>query len=162
MTATILDEVGLNGVYAPRITVPFCANCILPIGVTINPDTALGVFTISVGTTNPDRFSWRSSDGRMPRRVRCRLPAPPRLIICRSVWRSIPAWPSDTTQSVTVVATAAGVNQTNGRRHERAGFSFLRRDVAAAGQQSGLADRCHFRPGNPVFLATDSGEQQRL
>src|SRR6202522_4140633 len=54
--ATVLDEVGLNGVFNPPITVPLCADCILPIGATINQDTALAVFTLSEGTTNPEGF----------------------------------------------------------------------------------------------------------
>ncbi len=152
---TILDEVGQNGVYAPGITVPFCSNCILPIGVTINPDTALGAFTISLGTSNASGLLGEvplegATTGSVPTVSTTQIDYLPLGLAID------PSLQSDTTQSVTVVATAAGVSPTNGAG--TSALDFLSSSGASLPRVNNLylPTDVQFDPVSRVFLATDS------
>jgi YVTN family beta-propeller protein len=152
---TILDEVGVNGVYAPPITVPFCTNCILPIGATINPDTALAAFTLSLGTTNAEGLLGEVSlegatTGSVPTASTTQIDYLPLGLAVD------PSLQADTTQSVTVVATAAGVSQTTGAGTSALDF------LSSTGVQLPRVNNLYlptdvqFDPVSQVFLATDS------
>jgi DNA-binding beta-propeller fold protein YncE len=153
---TILDEVGLNGVYAPPITVPFCSTCVLPIGATINPDTALGEFTLSFGTTNAQGLLGEVSlegatTGSVPGISTTQIDYLPLGLAVD------PSLVADPTQSVTVVATAAGVSQSTGAGTSALDF------LSSSGIQLPrvnnlfLPTDVQFDPVSQVFLATDSG-----
>ncbi|HEY0702614.1 MAG TPA: hypothetical protein VGD60_07590 [Candidatus Acidoferrales bacterium] len=152
---TILDEVGSNGVYAPPITVQFCSNCILPIGATINPDTALAAFTLSLGTTNAEGLLGEVSlegatTGAVPTASTTQIDYLPLGLAID------PSLASDPTQSVTVVATASGVSQTTGAGTSALDF------LSSTGTQLPRVNNLYlptdvqFDPVSQVFLATDS------
>jgi YVTN family beta-propeller protein len=48
-SATVVDEKGVDGVFAPPTTLPLCASCFAPAGVGINSDTA----TAGIANTDP-------------------------------------------------------------------------------------------------------------
>lgn len=153
--ATILDEVGVNGVYAPPITVGFCGNCILPIGATINPDTALAAFTLSLGTSNAEGLLGEvtlegATAGAAPTASTTQVDYLPLGLAID------PSLPNDPTQSVTVVATAAGVSQSTGAGTSALDF------LSSTGTQLPRVNNLYlptdvqFDPVSQVFLATDS------
>ncbi len=153
--ATILDEVGVNGVYAPSITVPFCSTCILPIGATINPDTALAAFTLSFGTTNAEGLLGEvllsgATTGAVPAVSTNQIDYLPLGLAID------PSLVADTTQSVTVVATAAGVSQGTGAG--TSALDFLSSTGIALPRVNNLylPTDVQFDPVSQVFLATDS------
>jgi YVTN family beta-propeller protein len=152
---TILDEVGVNGVYAPPITVAFCRNCILPIGATINPDTALAAFTLSLGTSNAEGLLGEvmlegATAGAAPTASTTQIDYLPLGLAID------PSLQSDPTQSVTVVATAAGVSQSTGAGTSALDF------LSSTGTQLPRVNNLYlptdvqFDPVSQIFLATDS------
>ena len=160
-TATVLDEVGLNGVFKPPITVPLCADCILPIGATINPDTALAVFTLSEGTTNPEGFLGEISiadaaTGSVAGASTTQIDYLPLGVAVD------PSLASDTTQSITVVATAAGLNQATGAGTSALDFLSSAGTLLPRVSNLDLPTDVTFDPANQVFLATDSGSNNVL
>ena len=157
-SATILDEAGLNLAFAPPVTVPLCGTCVLPIGATINPDTALALFTLQttvLNNANQGDLGQVSIAGATPAAV----PAASQLQIdLTPLGLAVdPSMNGDPSQAVTVVATAASVNQTTG-----AGTSALDFILAGAGQVNARVSNLFlptdvvFDPVNQVFLATDS------
>jgi YVTN family beta-propeller protein len=153
--ATILDEVGLNGVYAPPVTVPFCTNCILPIGATINPDTALAAFTLSLGSTNAagelgEVILEGATTGSVPSVSTTPIDYLPLGLAID------PSLTSDSTQSVTVVATAAGVSQSTGAGTSALDFLSSTGTELPRVNNLYLPTDVQFDPVSQVFLATDS------
>jgi len=153
---TVLDEVGFNGTFAQPVTIPLCApSCILPIGAAVNSDTGFAEFTLSEGTSNPlgllGQVDIASADPTViPTVSTTQIDyLPLGLAIDPSV-------ADDPTQSITAIATAAGVNQgtgagvstmelisSNGASPARVSNLFLPTDVA-------------FDPVSEDFLLTDS------
>jgi DNA-binding beta-propeller fold protein YncE len=156
--ATILDEAGLNGAFAPPVTVPLCGTCVLPIGATIDPDTALALFTLQLTTPsngNQGELGQVSIAGATPATV----PGANLLQVdLTPLGLAVdPSLNGDPSQAVTVVATAAGVNQATG-----AGTSALDFVSSNAGSVTNRVNNLFlptdvtFDPVNQVFLATDS------
>jgi DNA-binding beta-propeller fold protein YncE len=153
--ATILDEAGSNGVFAPPITVPLCTACILPIGATINPDTALAAFTLTAGTSNAEGFLGEvtisgATTGAVPTASTIQIDFLPLGLAID------PSLASNPTESVTVVATAAGVNQTTGAG--TSALDFLSSSGALLPRVSNLdlPTDVVFDPVSQIFLAADS------
>jgi hypothetical protein len=152
---TILDEVGVNGVYAPPITVDFCSTCVLPIGATINPDTAQADFTLSLGTTNPEGLLGEvllagATTGSSPAVSTTQIDYLPLGLAID------PSLMADTTQSVTVVATAAGVGQGTGAGTSALDFLSSTGIQLPRVNNLFLPTDVQFDPVSQVFLATDS------
>jgi DNA-binding beta-propeller fold protein YncE len=154
--ATILDEAGSNGVFAPPVTVPLCSICLLPIGATINSDTAVAAFTLSEGTSNPAGFLGEVSIAGATTGAVPSASTPAQIDYLPLGLAIDPSLASDPTQSVTVIATAAGLNQSTG-----AGTSAL--DYVSSTGASilrttnlNLPTDVVFDPVSQVFLATDS------
>jgi YVTN family beta-propeller protein len=156
--ATILDEAGLNGAFAPPVTVPLCGTCVSPVGAAINPDLALALLTFQTigANTNTGALGEVSIAGATPA-------APP------SVNGSIPvdltplglavdpSLNNDSSQSVTVVATAAGISPTTGAG--TSALDFVQSNLFAVSNRVDnliLPTDVVFDPVNQVFLATDS------
>ena len=159
--ATVLDEAGFNGVFNPPITVPLCAACILPIGVTMNQDTALAVFTLSEGTTNPEGFLGEVSiadapNGSVSGASTTQIDYLPLGLAVD------PSLANDPTQSVTVVATAAGLNQSTGAGTSALDFLSSAGTLLPRVSNLDLPTDVTFDPVNQVFLATDSGSNNVL
>jgi DNA-binding beta-propeller fold protein YncE len=156
-SATILDEAGLNGAFAPPVTVPLCGTCVLPTGATINPDTALALFTLQI-ISSPSNFGELgqvSIAGATPAAAPSASQFP---IDLTPLGLAVdPSLSGDPSLSVTVVAAAAGINQSTG-----AGTSALDFVLSNSGSVSTrvsnliLPTDVVFDPVNQVFLATDS------
>jgi DNA-binding beta-propeller fold protein YncE len=153
--ATILDEAGSNGVFAPPVTVPLCSACILPIGATINPDTALAAFTLSEGTTNAEGFLGEVtiSDAH-PNAV-------PNISLSQIDYLPLglaidPSLASNTNESVTVIATAAGVTQVTGAGTSALDFLSSTGGLLPRVGSLYLPTDVIFDPVSQVFAATDS------
>jgi DNA-binding beta-propeller fold protein YncE len=153
--ATILDEVGSSGTFAPPVTVPLCSTCILPIGATINPDTAVAAFTLSIGTTNAEGFLGQvtisgATTGAVPSVSTLQIDYLPLGLAID------PSLASDPTQSVTVVATAAGLNQSTGAGTSALDFLSSNGTFLPRVTNLNLPTDVVFDPVSQVFMATDS------
>jgi DNA-binding beta-propeller fold protein YncE len=153
--ATILDEVGSSGTFAPPVTVPLCSTCILPIGATINPDTALAAFTLSQGITNAQGFLGEvtisnATTGTVPSASTTQIDYLPLGLAID------PSLASDPTQSVTVVATAAGLNQSTGAGTSALDFLSSNGTLLPRVSSLNLPTDVVFDPVSQVFMATDS------
>jgi DNA-binding beta-propeller fold protein YncE len=155
--ATILDEAGLNGAFAPPVTVPLCGTCTLPTGATINPDTAIALFTLQQTDPNGNlgELGQVSIAGATPAAV----PGASILQIDQTPLGLAvdPSLNGDPTQAVTVVATAASTNQTTGAG--TSALDFVQSNSSAISNRVNnllLPTDVIFDPVNQVFLATDS------
>jgi DNA-binding beta-propeller fold protein YncE len=155
--ATILDEAGLNGAFAPPVTVPLCSTCTLPTGATINPDTALALFTLQETDPNGNlgELGQVSIAGATPAAV-------PGASVFQVDLTPLglavdPSLNGDPTKSVTVVATAASTDQTTGAG--TSALDFVPSNSATISSRVNnllLPTDVVFDPVNQVFLATDS------
>lgn len=155
--ATILDEAGLNGAFAPPVTVPLCGTCVLPTGATINPDTAIALFTLQQTDPNQNlgELGQVSIAGATPAAVPGASILP---VDLTPLGLAVdPSLNGDPTQSVTVVATATSTSQTTGSGNSA--LDFVPSNFGTISTRVNnlfLPTDVIFDPVSQVFLATDS------
>ncbi len=155
--ATILDEAGLNGAFAPPVTVALCGTCTLPTGATINADTALALFTLQ--QTDPNGNLGELGQVSIAAATPAAIPGASVIQVdLTPLGLAVdPSLNGDPTQAVTVVATAASTNQTTGTG--TSALDFLSSNSAAISSRVNnllLPTDVVFDPVSQVFLATDS------
>jgi DNA-binding beta-propeller fold protein YncE len=154
--ATILDEAGSNGAFAQPITVTLCPTCLLPIGATMNADRAIAAFTLTdvFGTATDGELGVVSIGEASPTSI-------PTAVTTQVDYLPLglaidPSLAGDPTDSITLIATSAAVDQTSG-----AGVSTLF-FVSSEGNSIPRVGNLYlptdvtFDPVSQVFLATDS------
>ena len=156
--ATIIDEAGTNGQFAQPITVALCSVCQLPIGATIDNDSAVAALTLTQtipGIQQPEGFLGQATisgatSGAAPGVTYTQVDYLPLGLAVD------PSLLADPTQSVTIIATAATVNQTSGAGTSTLDFVSSSGATLPPVNNLFLPTDAVFDPVNQVFLASDS------